>query len=234
SFGRGWKQHFIIAYQGKRSSGVQQKAALDEYCKQIRVMLRDLDNPFALTMIEDHKRLKQFADEYARARAAFNNYKAGRLKLDELKSRYPMLHRALKAIHDFRNRNLIIRKEFSSTVRTLDYDKLMLSLESLPSDELLELFEIDASAIKEATVDKKTIEKAERRWSNREATYRAMMRDGVLCSNVDAETALDLLHGYYDIRNERNQVNHANSGSTTDIATLEKMINSYLQRLERY
>ena len=151
SFGRGWKQHLIISYSGRRNSTAQQEAMLNDFFRPIRAALHDLSNPFAIAMLKDHKRLKQFADEYARGRAAFNNYKAGRLN-----------------------------------------------------------------------------------WSNREATYRSMMRDGILCSNVDAETALDLLHGYYDIRNERNQVNHANSGSTTDIATLEKMINSYLQRLERY
>ena len=233
SFGRGWKQHFIISYKGKRSSAVQQDAALNDFCKPIRVMLQDLNNPFNIT-IGKYKRLKQFADEYSRGRTAFNNYKKGQIKTAEFKVKYPMFHRALTVIHNNRNYGLIIRKDFLSTLRTLDYDRLILSLVSLPSVELLDLFEIDERKIKESVEEKNPSETTERKWSNREAAYRTMMKEGIVCSNIDEDTALEILHGYYDIRNERNQVNHANSGATKDIGALKEMIDAYLERLERY
>ena len=61
-----------------------------------------------------------------------------------------------------------------------------------------------------------------------------LLSDGTLCSKLDEEEAIELLHGYYDIRTERNQVNHANSEATKGIGALKDMIDAYLESLERY
>ena len=62
SFGRGWKQHFIIAYQGKRDTSRQQDAAINRFCKELRKLVEELINPFIRAKIssDEYGTLKNF------------------------------------------------------------------------------------------------------------------------------------------------------------------------------
>ena len=94
---------------------------------------------------------------------------------------------------------------------------------------LLEAFGIDKNKILP-----REVEKSEKKWQNREEQYRLLMSNGTLRSDIAEDAAIKLLHGYYDIRIERNQVNHANAESTTGIGELSSMIEAYLAELEKY
>ena len=236
SFGRGWKQHFIIAYQGEKN-GSAREDALKNFCKELRLALKTYDR--ALLGKKKYGSLKKFAAEYQRARPAFFDLKSGRMKLSEFKRAYPLMTRLFQTIYDERKNALMFNKPFVNFCRTLNYENVFVMLSNLPSERLIELFDIDAEKILSASledVEKKQLERkqSERKWANREEMYRALMREGMLCSDIDAEEAIELLHGYYDIRNERNRVNHANSEATKEIGALKKMIDAYLEKLERY
>lgn len=229
AFGRSGKQHLIIAYQGRKDflfpAGTTRK-----FFNELRSVLKASD----LKAFNDEKygTLQKCAEEYHRADTAFYRLKAGKLQLAEFQKSYPFVSKLLRAIYDERRTAPTFNKSFELFCRTFRYEDLFSTLAHFSSEQLTDLFEIDTD--KMFLVDDKMIERAERKWKNREEMYRALMRDGILCSDIDEERAIELLHGYYDIRNERNRVNHANSEATKDIASLEKMIDAYLKELERY
>ena len=75
---------------------------------------------------------------------------------------------------------------------------------------------------------------AEPKWENRASIYLEMLQSGVAQSKLNnQEKMLQLLHGYYEIRRERNQLNHANTSERKEISALEKMIVSYLDEIEK-
>ena len=125
SFGRNRQQQLIIAYQGRKSTEAQFKAAVDEYCKQLRLILKNLSNPFLKASVEnaDYGRLKQFASEYNRGRKAFQNVKLGKMKVAEFKGKFPML---LQTIYDVRSQAATFAKSFPAFVRSIDYDRIAL------------------------------------------------------------------------------------------------------------
>ena len=49
----------------------------------------------------------------------------------------------------------------------------------------------------------------------------------------DLETALEILRGYHELRDERNQINHANAQASKTVSELKPMIEKYLTALER-
>lgn len=129
------------------------------------------------------------------------------------------------------------RKNFGSFMRTIEYDRIALSVANFSGERLLSLFEIDESSIASSASEERERpreESPEKKWANRAEQYRMLMSNGTLCSDLDEAEALELLHGYYDLRNERNPVNHANSEATKGIEALKGMIEEYLARLERY
>lgn len=138
-----------------------------------------------------------------------------------------------RAAYDERKKSPTFNQPFGLFCRGFNYDNLFGMLSNFPSERLIELFNIDRSRFDVPEQAREPIERSDRKWSNREEMYRALMSDGTLHSDIDTEEAIELLHGYYDIRNERNQVNHANSGATKDIGALKEMIDVYLERLER-
>ena len=229
SFGRGWKQQLVIAYQGEKNIPYTDET-LKEFCKPLRLIL----NQFDIAKFDKNKygNLARVAEEYPRGRAAFNKVKNGKMKFVEFKKKYPLMANLIKALYN-NNHTPWLTGEFSMFCRRLDYDDIFSRLSVFPSERLIELFDIDREKIY-STTDNKIIERSERKWFNKEEIYRTLLKDGILCSNIDADEAIDLLHGYYNIRMERNQVNHANSEATTDIVTLKAMIDAYLDRLERY
>ena len=229
AFGRSGKQQLIIAYQGKKNNPLQEES-IKNFCKELRLALKEFDR--AALAKKKYGTLKKFVAEHQRGRLAFNIFKAGRLKFSEFRKAYPLMTVLLQAIYDERKKSPTFDKSFASFCRTFDCNNIFLTVSNFPSKRLIDLFDIDTEKI--FLVDDKTSERAERKWENREDMYRALMRDGTLCSDIDEERAIELLHGYYDIRNERNRVNHANSEATKDIGALEKMIDAYLKELERY
>ena len=235
-FGRGWKQQLIIAYQGQKNTEYVSNAVVNEFCGKLRHLIGNLFNPFVVAKINkpEYGDLKKFDDEYKSGLDDFEKLKKGKIKDAAFSNKYPKLYQALQTIYDDRNKMPTFNKNFTTFLKTFDYERMHIYISKLSDGELLKIFNIDKDKIpmemKKVEVDP---EKSERRWANREEMYRSMMKNDILVSNVDRETAIDLLKDYYYIRVERNQVNHANGEASKDIADLGRMIENYLNKLDR-
>ena len=231
SFGRGWKQQLIIAYQGMKNNSHRDEA-IKNFCKELRLALKVFDK--TKLSRKEYGSLKNFVAEYPRAHMAFNNVKSGKMKVADFQKQYSSMSKLLHAAYEERKKVPTFKQSFGLFCRAFNYDNLFAMLSYFPSEKLIDLFDIDRSRFDVPEQAREPIERSDRKWSNREEMYRALMSDGTLCSDLDEEAAIELLHGYYDIRNERNQVNHANSEATKDIGALKDMIDAYLESLERY
>lgn len=61
-----------------------------------------------------------------------------------------------------------------------------------------------------------------------------MLEPGIAKSKItNKEKILEILSGCYEIRRERNQLNHAARAERKEIPALEKMIVEYLDKLEK-
>ena len=186
----------------------------------------------ALSIKREYGKLQAFVDEYSRGKKIFIKVKCNNINIDSFKSQFPMTVQALQAIYNDRKRTTTINKSFATFVRNVNCDRLPIFISQLPNTVLIKLFEIDKNNI--LLQRSGAGERSERKWRTREGTYRQLLKNGTLRSDIAEDAAIKLLHGYYDIRTERNQVNHATAESTTGIGELSSMIEAYLAELEKY
>ena len=102
-------------------------------------------------------------------------------------------------------------------------------LSTMPAEKLFALFKIDRDQIQ---AFKLTV-KPESKWDVREESYRKMFAMNLISLRPDIETALEILRGYHELRDERNQINHANATASKTVADIKPMIENYLVELER-
>ena len=229
NFGRNWQQQLVIAYQGAEKFP-DKNSEVDEFCKDLREVLKT----YPTKKIGDEEifgGLKKFFADYDAAEIPFELCRRGKLRVVELKKKFPALSDALQAIYDERKKNPTYGKFFFEFLQNLDYKKIPQLLSGLPSEKILKLFKIDRAKIPEKISD--SAEKLESKWENREKIYRELFDKKIACSELDEQSALGFLRGYYEIRNERNQINHANARATKKISDLKPMIESYLAALEK-
>ncbi len=229
TFGREWQQHFIIAYQRKNKLQVDHEL-LNIFCRDLRRILKNLPSPIAEKLIsKSYGNLKNLVDEHSRAYGAFSLCVGSKLSVNEFKKKYPLLFDALQFLYKERP----CKKKFFEYLRTLDYDKIFAVIADLRAESLLGILNIDKiNALN--IVLKKLEENAAPKWENRAAIYREMLKNGVARSKItNQEEILKLLNGYYEIRQERNRLNHANNIERKEISDLEKMIVDYLNELEK-
>ena len=228
-FGRNWQQQFIIAYQGADRLS-NNDDAIKELCKNIRDVLKNY--PTVKPSKANHfGELKKFFAEYNAGKYDFERCRRGNLPVNAFKKKFPCLTAALQAIYDDRKKNLSYSKNFNQFLRTVDYERIPPIIANFPGEKIFELFKIDRGNI--LSEDFEPVDKSESKWENREQTYRKMFKKNIICSDFDKETALKFLHDYYDLRRERNQVNHANAQASKTIPELKTMIENYLAALEK-
>lgn len=69
-------------------------------------------------------------------------------------------------------------------------------------------------------------------WNNRKKIYKEMLDKGVATSKLqNREKIFELLGGYYELRQVRNLINHANTNSEEEISSLKIKIENYLNKL---
>lgn len=213
-FGRGWKQHFIIAYKN------QEKAHFDE--KSLKKFRYALQNPMTENLPENSDKFTKFLQEYLRGQENFVLSKKGLLWFNVFREKYPCLYEVLHSLYI----DNPAQKTFKEFFKSLKYDKILLRLAALDSEKLVKIFNIKNLPIVKSTKSK---------WENRAAMYGEMLKSGVAKTDFkNAEKILEILKGYYKIRQERNHLNHANSVERMKISDIEQMISDYLIEIEKF
>ena len=231
SFGCGWKQDFIIHWQGNLKN---QTSKAENISKKLRTKLLNFYNTSAENLIDvkDYGNFKNFLSEYKSAENDFKLYQTGKLKLKIFAEKFPMLHLAWKKIYDCKVIKNSQQKSFGLFLKEVDYQEIFSLLAKISGKNLLELFQISEEKIlsqEEENFDRTTKSK----WKNRAEKYIFMLESGLVDSICDREKTLEILKGFYDIRNERNSINHAVNNERQEILKLRQMIENYLDKIEK-
>jgi len=228
SFGRNWQQQFIIAYQDRDKSGEAfSESSVKTYCQDLREVLKN----FPRQKLSDKNcrgELKEFFVEYETSKYRFELCQRNKIKFVDFKKRSPRVAAVLQAIYDERKAH----KKFYEFLRMMNYEMILQTITTFSNAKLLEMFKIELNALPVAKI-KSPVDKSESKWENREKIYRELFSKKIITTAFDEETALKFLKDYYEIRRERNQVNHANAQATKTISDLKPMIENYLTALEK-
>lgn len=234
NFGRNGKQTFIINYSKTNTEQIS-KEFREIFIKNLRNILQRLPNDAIIPpIIEEYGDLKNLAAEYDRARNLFRLYKLKKISLNELKKKYPAVYYALHGIFEDAQNNPSFRKNFGEFLHSFNYDSLFQRLYTMKDETLEKIFRIDKNKAADFVL-KNYSEIAEKNlpnWENRKKIYKEMLDKGVATSKLqNREKIFELLGGYYELRQARNHINHANTNSEEEISSLKIKIENYLNKL---
>lgn len=231
SFGCGWKQDLIIHWQGKiKNHG----ANVSAFCKNFREKLLNfsLAEESILIEIKNYGRFENFLSEYKAGAADFKLYQANKLKLKTFAEKFPILYSAWKIIYDKNFVKNSLQKSFGLFLKEVDSQEIFSFLAKLSGKNLLDFFQISEKDI--FSEEKENFDRTARnKWKNRAEKYIFMLDSGLVESIFDKEKTLEILKDFYDIRNERNSINHAVDNERKEIFKLRSMIENYLSKLEK-
>ena len=174
-------------------------------------------------------RSRNFSTNTIGARICFNRCTRGEVKVKLFRERFPTLAAVLQAIYDERRSDSTYRKNFYELMKTIDFVKISRLVAKFHAEKVLELFKIDRDQIQAF----KLTAEPESKWAVRAKAYRKMFDMNLVSLRPDFETALEILRGYHELRDERNQINHANATASKTVADSKPMIENYLAALER-
>lgn len=207
---RTWQQHFIVEYKIAEPDG-KPKNFYEELCSILRNYTKDEKCPDEERFIK----LKDFFSGYINFGVYYAFSKWEGITIRRLEKQYPIFAAVIQVICDHWHWQLDMIK----------YNEIPKRVAGLPKPKLLELFEIKDEQASESEEDKKL--------NNRLKEYRRMFDEKIICSKLDEEEALSFLEGYYKLRQERNNANHASTKASTPVSDIKDMIDKYLSKLEK-
>ena len=238
AFGRGWKQQFIISYTNTKPPEIPADAPtaadVNNFCKNLRTVLEmcRISDPAKTVGRDYYGELINFMRDYKNGYNSFRACLDKKLKVKKFQADFPYLAKAIQAILDERSKNPTCRKTFFELMQQISYDGIINLLGRLTNDFLLEAFSVDKMKIPRETVAIIAEDKPRNRWDNRRKIYADMLKNKAALSELDdVQRVLDLLHGFYELRRKRNEINHA--VGLAEIAELKTMIEKYLDQLEK-
>ena len=236
---RNWKQNLIIDcnyLEDKKKS----KA------KQFKTALRHLlDGKPLEKSIQDFPEMEHYwrvlKEEMNKDKGVFGKLKAGKLSDADFSIRFPLIYQISKEIWQKNRKNSTYTITFQTFLERLDtFQALSKQADCLPNESINSW--IDKEATLKIETEKTTAElqnpdesckDKQQGWTEKERLYRKHFASNVIKTDFP-EHVMDLLRGYYEIREERNSTNHAKSeGSAEDNKYIENMMYGYLDRLEK-
>lgn len=231
SFGYGWKQDFIIRWQGKIKN---QNEKIKTFCKNLRAQLLNFFETGTENFVdaENYGELKNFLTEYKEGEKNFQLYQASKLKLKILSEKIPLIYSAWNLIYESKITKDSQEKSFGLFLKEVDYHEIFSLLTKISGKNLLKLFQISEENI--LSQENEFLDRTSKnKWENRAEKYIFMMDNELVDSIYDKEKTLEILHDFYDIRNERNSMNHAVDNKRKEIFKLRQMIENYLDKIEK-
>ncbi len=225
-----WQQQFIIKYGPKEKTN--KKFPVGDCEKMIRYILENRAKKFIKELPKEMQpKLITFFSDYEKdyeRRHTLNLKKNEVPRIPDLSAKHPLLK---KIIHSY--------FESIDQKKPLSYADLPNRLSKLKESQLLPLFGISAEAAEkydsqhtgqdDYAAEKKAL------WERRAKQYRAMLQgeagSHVMHTDKSIPEALEFLHGYFKIRNERNQSNHAVKDAVQENTALEQSIAAYIKAL---
>ena len=225
-----WQQQFIIKYGQKEKTS--KKFPVGDCAKMVRYILKNRAKKFIKELPKKMQpKLITFFSDYEKDYEKRHTLNLKRNKvpgIPDLSAKHPLLKTIIHSYFENSDQNT-----------DLSYADLPSRLSQLKESQLLPLFGISAEAAEkydsqhtgqdDYAAEKKAL------WERRAKEYRAMLQgeagSHVMHTDKSIPEALEFLHGYFKIRNERNQSNHAVKDAVQENTALEQSIAAYIKAL---
>jgi len=241
---RTWKQDFIITYNGGAKTKKQkQKSPLEAFKAafyNVACQGRPTHTLIATAKSQGWTFMAEFLQDYAQARPRFQAAQLHPAQWDAFAAKYPALMAMMRLLHAHKRAMNGYHKTFEEDLCHQDYGKIPNVIHTLPKDLWSEKLlktdqEDDAESASQTPAirpeDEVFYQGASEPWKRRLTDYLRAYHAGILKSRLPLPQCLEILRGYFDIRVQRNQMNHANvQEAISDLQTSGKL-HAYLDQL---
>ena len=240
-----WKQAFIISYNEKNRYSKQGASVQPVSQEGLNKALADFTAgkniaECAEAVPEAKQFLIPFFTECRKHANIFQRIKGidakhKKLRIFEFKQIAPLMERACRI--EWR-RNVIQDVNYKDSFEQLieriqNVDGLMARLANLPDEYYCMLLNVEKKVKNKKT--ETVFQDDNYKWQARALQYEAMFKAGIMETKYP-DKAMDLLKGYFDIRVERNHINHANGDGLSGEESrtpIDVMMLNYLDKLQR-
>ena len=243
-----WQYYFLNTYSPANPCQQDAPLKIGKPKKTEEAALREVisrfigrnDVSFALSQYPGNgEKIKPLLDELQIAPRVLSAIKNERLKLRSMKKRYPKTYAIIRFMYLQSKKAPTFNKTESEYFKGRDIDKIYHYLEQAPYELLKILVPLDVESSaeeKKITVSAKPavdgIYLSDENWNKRQYQYLKMLDCGFVQCRQPAEEALEVLHDYYKLRSERNNINHANNGDTLSTQEVKELVLRLLQGME--
>ena len=249
SMQRAWEQTFIISYfKGEAPLPVISKSDLKGYHAAISHYIEygDAEDGAALYP-PGNKGLLALFTECKERPDIFAEIRNLSVAIDTFAEMTPLLEKACKLLWRLRKETNHTNLGYEAFVsqKIVDTVHCLKQIQTFPETYQNELLDIkkeektlpcESADIKQ---NRKSADAKKTGWENRCMQYQSMLDNGIMQTNYP-DKVIDMLKGFYEIRTERNRINHAASDreseiqETENVKSPEELMMGYLAKLKMF
>ena len=237
-----WQHYFINTYTPTNSRRKNSPPSEEDDLRKVILRFRQNDkmNRIAKQYPEATAKLKPLLDDLFIASKVLADMKKTGIDALAVKKICP---RTYDILHFMYTKDVNASSQLSETdyFKRRKLERICNYLAYAPSDVLLKL--IPAEAVPTEDVEKNIpvpigqvprLYSSEAAWNIRQKQYLRMIAYGIVQYRQPTKGALEILHDYFKIRAERNNINHANAEDTMSTQEVKNLVSNLLQRLENH
>lgn len=229
-----WQVFFITTYNHKKSnkgkSENSSKAMLSNIFMEFNeILLGNMD--LKDSICKNYPRICDFINEYHNAGSDLNLFSKNLIDDQEFSARRPMLSKIAHTIYDAQKKASNYKKTYREFAHGYNKESLPKLCKNISNNVKKDLFNINLKDTNK--VNKKREEyDYETLWKITSDRYNNLIEMGIYQSLYDKDTMMKCLYAYFDLRAERNQINHANAKTVKSAKEIEKIIQESLDIIE--
>lgn len=238
-YGRSWQQYFISTYTeygSKYSKHDADNLTLAEFIKADILAFNSGNKDTEELKSSKYPQVVLFCDALKKADYDFILLKSRMLTFEEFEKKYVMLGKALRAIHHEGQRNAKRKKSIHDFCYDIALENIVNRIAELQEQQIYDLFAIPNEEYGEGKmaedVRNEFLSVLDDKWNKHSARYESLYSKYYLKSNYHYKEMLECLKEYFNIRVERNQINHANTEDVTSVDEVRSMILNSLEHWE--
>lgn len=227
--GKSWELYFVSTYMGNGASTEQDKL-INLLKKNIQFVLegkRNVIDPDG----EKYPLVLQFLNECGQMQQELQRFKNGQITVFKFAESEPLIDELLHFFYD-QDRMLVgYRKTYPSFLRPITVQKFANRFATANKENLKKFFHMQLPAAKKSLylpTCKRQGDSWAGKWKETVKRYQRNFEAGTMTTDYPAEDMMKCLRAYFDLRMERNQVNHANSETMRTTAETRQLIEKSL------
>ncbi|MBS5213837.1 hypothetical protein, partial [Megasphaera sp.] len=237
-----WQHYFINTYTPTNSRRKNSPPSEEDDLRNVILLFGQNTKieRIAKKYPEATAKLKPLLDELFIGSKVLADMKKTGITPSRIKERYPKTYNILHSMYLKDNNSPVFHLSEEEYFKRRKLERICNYLAYAPSDVFLKLIPPGAVPAKDVERDIPVpigqvprLYASEAAWNIRQKQYLRMIDYSIVRYRQPTKGALEILHDYFKIRTERNNINHANAEDTLSTEEVKNLVSDLLQRLER-